>query len=125
MAVLIRLSDQDRETYKIAQEWLRFDEADLDDVDGVMLAEYEAGLGVASFGVLFEYDKPRDTIRWQIAQVWLACRLAGIAVPQMWDFKIKIRKAEWKEEATQGGDADPPDSSPPSTAASPSKKRSH
>jgi hypothetical protein len=117
------LSEEDRKTYEITKEWLRFDEAELDDLDSVVLSEYEAGLG-NWFSVLDAYDKPRNTIRWQASQAWMACRMAGFLVPDLHEFRIKIRKVEWKEETAEGGDAGPPDSSSPSTAGARSKKAS-
>lgn len=123
-AVLLRLCDEDRETYDITQEWLRFDDADLDDVDSTTLSEYEVGMG-AYFHILDSFDRPRNTIRWQACQVWLACRLAGFKIPDLFEFRIKIRKVERKDEPTAAGDVDPPDpaSSATSAARARSKKR--
>lgn len=123
MAVLIRMCEEDRKAFEITKEWLRFDDADLDDLDGVVLAEYEVGMN-AWFSTLYSFDKPRKTIRWQMCQVWMACRLAGLEVPSLHEFTIKIRKVEWKEEPA-AGDAVPParTSSSTSSAAAPSSKR--
>lgn len=121
---MLRLCEEDRKTYEITQEWLRFDDAELDDLDSVILSEYEVSMNV-HLHVLYAYDKPRNSIRWQACQVWMACRLAGFLVPDLAEFRIKIRKVERKEEGTtEGGDADPPDSSSPSTAEKASAKAS-
>lgn len=123
VATMLRLSDEDRETYEIAKEWLPFNDADLDDLDSTTLAEYEVGMNV-HFHVLYTYDKPRNSVRWQTAQVWMACRLAGFKVPDLFEFRIKVRKVERREELTEAGDADvPPDQgSSTSTARGRSKK---
>jgi hypothetical protein len=123
MAVLIRMCDEDRQRFPGGPEWLRFDEADLDDLDGVILADYETSMNVW-FHNLYNFDKPRNTIRWQMCQVWMACRLAGMDVPALVEFTIKIRKVERKEEPA-AGDAVPPAqaSSSTSSAAAPSGRR--
>lgn len=119
MATSFRLCDEDRERWG-GPEWVTFDENDLDDCDSVILSEYEASMGV-QFAALYLYDVPRNTIRWQAAQVWLARRLAGVDTPDLVDFRIKIRKVERKD-VPAGDDAVPPDSSSPSTAKKASKK---
>ncbi|HZM83768.1 MAG TPA: hypothetical protein VFC19_49245 [Candidatus Limnocylindrales bacterium] len=125
MTNLLRLCDEDREQFPGGPEWLRWNEADLDDVDGVTLAEYESSMNVW-FSTLYAFDKPRNTIRWQMCQVWLARRLAGVETPDLHEFRIKIRKVEWKDEPAPGDDVDPPDPSfsKPSSAATRSRKRS-
>lgn len=120
MATEFRLCDEDRAKFG-GPEWVMFDEADLDDVDSVTLADYEARLGI-QFHILYAYDEPRNSIRWQAAQIWLARQMAGVDTPDLWDFRIKVRKVERRDVATSDGDAVPPDSSSPSTAGRASKK---
>lgn len=123
-AVLLRLCDEDRERFGKPDwpEWIRFDEAELDDQDLVTLNEYEAELNV-SLQFLLLVDKPSQTVRWTAARVWLGLRMAGHQVPALLDFAIKVRKVQVKDEPrpkrttkVKADDADPPSSSPSSEA---------
>lgn len=128
MAVLLRLCDEDQVRFPGGDDgWVRFDEDALSDVDSTELSDYEAGMQ-ASFNELFTVDKPRNTILWRTIEVWLARRMAGLETPPLAEFRIKTLKVQRKPEPdgkpVEGGDADPPVSSGPSTAAGRSRKRS-
>lgn len=116
-AVLLRLCDEDRAALG-GDEWLRFDEAHLDDLDFDTLNSYESEFGI-SLEYLLSVDKLAKTARWTAARVWLALKWSGVKVPRWKDFNLKVRKVQVKpEKATKpkAADADPPTSSPSSDA---------
>lgn len=125
MAVLLRLCDEDREKYG-GPEWIRFDETVLDRLPFSKLHELETGLNI-TFSWLFNIDKRAGMLRWKVAQVWLARKLADIETPDLPEFDVMPMLIETKPDeptaAIEGGDADPPDSSP-SSADVPSKTAS-
>lgn len=130
MAVLMRLCDEDLESFP-GPEWVRFDEADLDDLSFKTLHEFEVKLDT-TIEFLLLVDKTARTTKWTAARAWMARKLAGVDTPDFDDFDIKPRKVQIKDEPAaeqpgqdgdEGGDADPP-SSAPSSAAKASKKAS-
>lgn len=124
MAVLLRLCDEDRQKYG-GPEWVRFDEKALDRLPFSKLHELEVGLNI-TFNWLFNIDKRANMLRWKVAQVWLARKLADIETPDLPEFDVMPMLIEVKPDdgaEIEVGDAVPPGSLP-SSADVPSKTAS-
>lgn len=123
----IRLHDADRDQYG-ADEWLAVSPAALVDRRMLELRDWERQTGVEMAALLGPDEIPdelrRDTMRIGSVMAWLACKLAGLAVPDYADFDPRVWAMTIEVIRAAGGDVDPPSSSAATSVPAAKAKRS-
>lgn len=124
----IRLHDADRDQYG-ADEWLTVSPAALMERRMLELRAWEKQTGVDTAVLLGPDEIPeelrRDTMRIGSVMAWLACKLAGLAVPDYADFDPRVWAMTIEViRAADGGDVDPPSSSAATSVPAAKAKRS-
>jgi hypothetical protein len=114
----VRLSDEDRKEYGVAQEWLPIHAGLFVERRTSVLREWEQETGIKILDLIAGEVDVRS-MELLTTTMWLACKINGVTVPAFADFDPHALAARLiaLELKPEGNDVDPPASSSADTSA--------